>query len=72
MGLAFRLDPDKADPLLRLGLEVTVQGTYLGLLKFAHALETSDNIILEREVFIAPGTAGILSMRLGADIYLTP
>ena len=72
LGMAFHLDPDKTDPLLRLGLEVSVQGTYSALLKFAHALETANTIVLEREVFIAPGTGGILSMRLGADIYLTP
>jgi Tfp pilus assembly protein PilO len=72
MGMAFHLDPDKTDPLLKLGLEVTVQGTYTGMMKFAHGLETANSIILEREFFIAPGTAGVLSLRLGADIYLTP
>jgi len=72
LGMSFRLDPDKTDPLLRLQLEVNVQGTYTALLKFSHALETANNMVLEREFSIAPGTAGILSLRMGADIYLTP
>lgn len=71
-GLAFRLSSDRTDPLLQLEVEVNVQGTYSALMKFAHALETANSILLEREAVIAQGTAGILSMRLAGDVYLTP
>lgn len=72
VGMVFRLDSDRKDPLERLGFEINVQGPYSGLLKFAHALETANDIILIREFFITPGDAGMLALRLSADLYLTP
>jgi Tfp pilus assembly protein PilO len=72
MGMSFRLDPEHNGPLQRLGFEINVQGAYSGVLKFAHALETAKDVILVREFFITPGDNGILDLRLGADLYLTP
>lgn len=70
--VAYRLDTKHQDPLERLGLEISVTGRYTGLLKFAHALETANDFILVREFSFAPGDNGILSLRLVADLYLTP
>jgi Tfp pilus assembly protein PilO len=72
MGIAFRLDPDRKEPLNRLGLEITAQGNYPSLLKFSHSLETADDIILIREFLLAPGDPGTVNLRLDADVYLTP
>jgi len=70
--VAYRLDTKHHDPLERLGLEISAMGSYTGLLKFAHALETAHDFILVREFSFAPGENGVLSLRLVADLYLTP
>ena len=71
--LAYRLDTEHKEPLKRLELEINAQGSYAGLLKFSHALETASDFILVRGFILAPGdTAGALGLRLDADFYLTP
>jgi Tfp pilus assembly protein PilO len=71
--MAYRLDPGHNDPLERLGLTINLEGSYAGLLKFSHALETDNNFILIREFIFTPGGEnGALGLRLGADLYLTP
>jgi len=70
--VAYRLDTKHHDPLERLGLEISAAGRYRDLLKFAHALETANDFILVREFSFAPGDNGALSLRLVADLYLTP
>lgn len=72
LAIAFRLDPEHKDPLERLALDINVLGPYAGLLKFSHALETANEFILIRQFNFAPGEGGALSLRVGADIYLTP
>ena len=64
--------PAHNNPLERLGLEINTGGSYPGLLKFAHALETANDFILIREFNWAAGENGMLSLRLVADLYLTP
>jgi Tfp pilus assembly protein PilO len=66
------IDKELNDPLERLSLEINVQGPYAGLLKFSHGLETANEFILIRDCTIAPGDNGALSLRLGADLYVTP
>jgi Tfp pilus assembly protein PilO len=71
--VVYRLDTTHHDPLERLGLDISAQGPYAGLLKFSHALETANDFILVREFNITPGDEmGALGLRLGADLYLTP
>jgi Tfp pilus assembly protein PilO len=70
--MAYRLDIEHNDPLERLALEINLQGPYAGLMKFSHALETANDFILVREFDFTPGENGALSLRLGADLYLTP
>jgi hypothetical protein len=69
---AYRLYSEHKDPLEQLVIDMSVQGSYAGLLKFAHALETAKEFILIREFTITAGEGGVLSLRLGADLYLTP
>ena len=67
------IEKGHSDPLERLELEITMQGPYAGLLKFSHALETSNDFILIREFIFTPGDQkGALELHLGADLYLTP
>jgi Tfp pilus assembly protein PilO len=69
----YRLETDRHDPFERLDLDISVQGPYTGLLKFSHALETTDDFILVRDFTITPGGEnGALGLRLGAELYLTP
>jgi Tfp pilus assembly protein PilO len=70
--VAYRLDPVHNDPLQRLGLEINTGGSYPGLLKFAHYLETANDFILIREFTFTAGDNGMLSLRLVADFYVTP
>lgn len=71
--VVYRLDTAHHDPLERLTLDISAQGSYAGLLKFSHALETANDFILVREFNITPGDEmGALGLRLGADLYLTP
>ena len=68
----YRLDSKHLEPLERLGVDINVDGPYLKILKFAHALETAKEFILIREFTLASGEGGNLSLRLLADLYLTP
>lgn len=71
--LGYRLDTEHHEPLERLELDINAQGSYSGLLKFSHGLETANDFILVREFTFTPGDEkGALGLRLGADLYLTP
>lgn len=70
--VSYRLSSATEDPLERLGIEVTVEGPYQSLLKFAHALETGSDFILVHDFTFEPGEGGGLALRLGADLYLVP
>lgn len=70
--VGFRLDNTSHDPLQRLTIEVTAEGTYKGLVKFAHGLETAENFLLVRDFTFTVGDNGTINLRLGADLYLTP
>jgi Tfp pilus assembly protein PilO len=71
--IAFHLDKEHHDPLEQLELEINLVGSYAGLLRFLHALETANEFILIREGVFAPGGGNaVLGLRLGADLFLTP
>ncbi len=72
LGTSYHLESEHRDPLERLVLEINAEGSYTGLLKFSHALETANDFILVRDFAFTPGDNGALSLRLGADLYLTP
>jgi hypothetical protein len=70
--VAYRLTVDPKEPLQRLGIQVNVEGPFEGLLKFAHELETTDDLLLVRGVILQPGDNGGLGLRLLAELYVTP
>ncbi len=70
--VTFRLDSGHHDPLGRLGLEINIGGSYQGLVKFAHNLETANDFLLTREFKLTGSDNGTLSLRLVADFYVTP
>jgi Tfp pilus assembly protein PilO len=72
--MGYRLDTtEHNDPLERLELDISLEGSYVSLLKFSHALETANDFILVREFNFTPaGENQALGLRLGADLYLTP
>lgn len=71
-GVSYRLDSTRSDPLQRLGIEVRVEGPFPGLLNFAHALETASDFIVVRDFSFEPAEGSTITLRLGADLYLTP
>jgi len=70
--VAFKLDSKVPGPLQSLGALINVGGSFAGLLKFAHGLETAGNLILIRSFSIVIGENQALEMRLTIDFYLTP
>ena len=71
-GVAYKLDSAADDPLERLGIEVEVAGSFSSLLNFSHALETASDFMVVREFAFEPAEGGGVTLRLGADLYLTP
>jgi hypothetical protein len=55
-----------------MGIDVSAEGPFSGLLKFAHALETSSDFILIRDFNFQPGDGGALALKVGAELYLKP
>jgi Tfp pilus assembly protein PilO len=70
--VVFRLDSEHKQPFERLGIETDAEGSFAGLMKFAHALETAGDFILIREFTFEPGESGSMGLRLTAELYLTP
>jgi Tfp pilus assembly protein PilO len=70
--VVYRLDSEHKQPLEHLGFETDADGSFAGLMKFAHALETASDFILIREFTFEPGEGGTMGLRLTADLYLTP
>src|SRR5208283_2176768 len=60
-GSAYRLNVEHKDPLEQLEITMNAQGSYPGLLKFSHALETANDFLLVREFNFAPGEKGDLA-----------
>ncbi|HUI43839.1 MAG TPA: hypothetical protein VL523_17905 [Terriglobia bacterium] len=70
--VAYRLQSDPNEPLERLGIQVSVEGSFESLLHFTHALETSSDFLLVRGIIFQPGESGGLGLRLLAELYVTP
>jgi hypothetical protein len=66
------MDEKVSGPLQRLGIMIDVEGSFPALLKFAHGLETSSDLLLIRSFSMAEGKDNPLELRLAADLYLTP
>ncbi len=70
--LSYRLESSRDAPLENLGIDVTVEGPLSSLLRFAHGLETAEDLVVIRDFTFQPGEGGGLALRVGADLYLTP
>ncbi len=70
--VSYKLNSEKDEPLNQLGLDVTVEGPFANLLKFAHSLETSDDLILVRNFSFSAGQGSTVNLRVGGVLYLTP
>jgi Tfp pilus assembly protein PilO len=70
--LSYKLSSEKGEPLDQLGLDVTVEGPFGNLLRFAHSLETSDDLILVRNFSFSAGQGNTVNLRVGGVLYLTP
>lgn len=70
--VSYKLNSEKDEPFAQLGLDVTVEGPFTNLLKFAHSLETSDDLILVRNFSFAAGQGSTVNLRVGGVLYLTP
>jgi len=70
--VSYKLSSEKGEPLDRLGLDITVEGPFASLLKFAHSLETAQDLILVRNFTFAAGQSGSVTLRVGGVLYLTP
>lgn len=70
--VSYKLSSEKGEPFDRLGLDITVEGKFTNLLRFAHSLETADDLILVRQFTFAAGQGGSITLRVGGVLYLTP
>lgn len=70
--VSFKEDRKTPGPLLRLGILIDVEGSFPVLLKFAHGLETANDLLLIRSFSMAESEEGMVQLRLAADLYLTP
>lgn len=70
--VSYKLISEKKEPLERLRIDVTVEGPYVNLMKFAHTLESAPQLVLLRDFTFATAEGGNVSLRLGADLFLTP
>lgn len=70
-GISYKLSSEKDEPFDRLGLDVTVEGQFPSLLRFAHSLESADDLILVRNFSFAAGQKGTVSLRVGGVLYLS-
>jgi Tfp pilus assembly protein PilO len=71
-GVSYRLGEGKHEPLQSLGIEVNVQGPFPGVMGFAHAVETSSDFLVLRSFNLEAGDGGTLTLRMAANLYLTP
>jgi Tfp pilus assembly protein PilO len=70
--VSYKLTSEKDEPLERLRLSVTVEGPFTNLLKFAHTLESAQQLILLRNFTFATGQGSTVSLQVGAELFLTP
>jgi Tfp pilus assembly protein PilO len=70
--VSYKLESSKDDPFVHLAVQVDVEGPFSNLLGFAHALETSDDLIVLRDFTFEPAEGRGLALRLAADLYLQP
>ena len=68
----FKRNDKIGGPLLPLGAAINAEGTFPQLLKFAHGLETANDLLVIRSFRITEGEDTPLQLRLVVDMYFTP
>ena len=68
----FKRNDRALGPVLPLGAAINVEGTFPQLLKFAHGLETSSDLLVIRSFSLTEGEDTPLQLRLLVDMYFTP
>ncbi len=71
-GIAYNVDRERGEPFEHLGLRVSVEGPFAGLLTFAHQLETASDFIVVRSFKFTSVENNGLGLQLRADLYLMP
>ncbi len=71
-GIAYNVEHEKGEPFEHLGLRVSVEGPFAGLLTFAHQLETASDFIVVRSFKFTSTANNDLGLELRADLYLMP
>ncbi len=70
--VSYKLTSEKDEPLERLRVDVAVEGPYKNLLQFAHILESAPQLILLKDFTFSTSQGNIISLKVGAELYLTP
>lgn len=70
--VSYKLSSEKDEPLERLRIDVIVEGPYTNLLKFAHTIESAPQLILVRDFTFSTSQGTIVSLQVGAELFLTP
>lgn len=70
--VSYKLTSEKDEPLERLRIDVAVEGPFSNLLKFAHTLESAPQLILLKDFTFSTSQGSIVSLQVGAELYLTP
>jgi len=68
--VTYHSNSQEQEPLDRLTLRLGAEGSFAGLVKFAHGLETSSDFLVVREFNFQPGEGDDLALRVDADLYL--
>lgn len=71
-GISYKLESAPNEPLRRLSLEIDVMGPFANVLEFAHAIETASELVIVRNFNLGVREDRLLTLRLGADLYLQP
>ena len=70
--VSYKLTAEKGEPFERLSIDVTVEGPFANVLKFAHALESARQLILLKSFSFSTAQGGAVSLQVGADLFITP
>ena len=68
----FKRNDKAGGPLLPLGAAINAEGSFPQLLKFAHGLETADDLLVIRSFSMTEGEDTPQQLRLLVDMYFTP
>lgn len=72
LGVNYKLERAQGEPFDHLGLGVDVAGSFAQLMDFAHALETTNDLIVIRDFALAQQQGGNIELRISLSLYLTP